>query len=258
MTSNRVFTALLAATLALAGSFTASAVTYNLNTLKTVPIDTVDGRAYFTTDFTKTTGTGVFNPFLSLQNTGEESGFNISTGVLNTKQEGQYTRTQRVSDLQTVVVNGSSYYSFLLDVNESNSTSGSKISIDSIKIYTSNSLLTSFSSLQSSGILQFNIDSSQDHTLLYDDFNSGSGQGDVAFFIPTSALAGVASNDYFYLYEKLGDTGGVFSTDSGYEKTANAPNLTFVPIPETNALVPILAVLGVVVAGPFIRRCFNP
>lgn len=31
-----------------------------------------------------------------------------------------------------------------------------------------------------------------------------------------------------------------------------------VPIPETNAIAPLLAVIGVVVAGPFIRRCIHP
>jgi hypothetical protein len=257
MNTHRVFTALFAAALAFAAS-TASAVTYNLNTIVTAPIDTVDGRAYFTTDILKTTGTGVIDPFLSIQNGPTEQGFNVSAGVADTKRNGQYTRTQTVADLQTVVVDGVSYYAFLIDINESNSAASSKISLNAIKIYTSSSLITTVAGLSTQGTLQFDIDSLENNTILYDDINTGSGQGDIAFFIPTSALAGVASTDYFYLFQQFGGSGGAFTSDSGFEETRHGGDLTFVPIPETNALFPILAVLGVVVAGPFVRRCFHP
>lgn len=255
MNTQRVFSALVSAALALAATSTASAVTYNLNTLGTVAIDTVDGRAYFTTDFTKTEGTGVIRPFLSIQGNGTESGFNISQGVLDTKRNGQYTVTQRVSDLQTVNVDGVSYYSFLLDINEPNN-SNSTISIESIKIYTSSKLYTSLESLSSKGTLQFDLDGLTPTTLVYNDRNSGSGQGDIAFFIPVSAVAGVPSDHYFYMYQEFG--GGSAQTGSGYEETTHGANLTFVPVPEPNAIMPILAVLGVVVAGPFVRRAFHP
>jgi hypothetical protein len=259
MNTHRLAIALISAAFAFAASSTASATVYNLNTLVTVPIDTVDGRAFFTTDFSKTSGTGVIDPFLSIQANPTESGYNISSGVLDTKRNGQYTVTQHVSDLQTIVVNGVSYYAFLIDINESNSAANSKISIDTIKIYTSNNLLTTFGDLTSQGTLQFDIDSLDPNvTLLYDDLNTGSGQGDVAFFVPTSILTGVSSTDFFYLYQEFGVTGGAFASDSGFEETRHGGDLTFVPIPETNALMPILAVLGVVVAGPLIRRCFHP
>jgi hypothetical protein len=259
MKIHRACIALISAALALAASSPkASATVYNLNTLMTVPIDTVDGRAYFTTDFEKTTGTGATHPFLSIQRSPTELGFNVSSGDEDTKRNGQFTLTQHVSDLQTVVVDGVSYYAFLIDINESTSAASSKISIDAIKIYTSANLLTTLGDLTTQGVLQFDMDSLNDNTLLYDDLNSGSGQGDVAFFIPTSVLAGVATSDFFYLYQQFGATGGAFASDSGFEETRHGGDLTFVPIPETNALMPVLAVLGVVVAGPFVRRCFHP
>jgi hypothetical protein len=259
MNTQRAFIALITAALALATSTTASATVYNLNTLVTVPIDTVDGRAFFTTDFDKTTGTGVIDPFLSIQASLTEAGYNIDSGDADTKRNGQYTRTQQVSDLQTIVAaDGISYYAFLIDINEPNNIA-STISIDTIKIFTSNMLLTNFADLQAQGVLQFNMDSLDPNvTLLYDDLNTGSGQGDVAFFIPTSILSGVASTDFFYLYQEFGNFGPPYSSNSGFEETRHGGDLTFVPIPETNALMPILAVLGVVVAGPFIRRCFHP
>jgi hypothetical protein len=259
MNTHRAFCALIAA-LVMAASPTASAVVYDLSITPTVSVATVDGTAWFTTDFARTTGTGVIDPFLSIQAGTTESGFNLDQGDLDTKRDGQYTRTQRVSDLQTITVAGIEYYAFLIDINEPNNAN-SLLSIDTIKIFTSagNNLLTSLSSLQTQGTLQFNVDSTDPNvTLLYDDLNSGSGQGDLAFFVPTSILAGVSSNDYFYLYQEFGNFGGAYGSDSGFEETRHAGDITFVPIPETNGLIPILAVLGVVVAGPFVRRCFHP
>jgi hypothetical protein len=259
MNTQRALYALISA-LVVAASPTASAVVYDLEITPTVSIATVDGTAWFTTDFEKTTGTGVIDPFLSIQASPTESGFNIDQGVLDTKRNGQYTRTQHVSDLLTITVAGIEYYSFLIDINEPNNAN-SVLSIDTIKIYTSagNNLLTSLGNLQTQGTLQFNLDSVDPNvTLLYNDLNSGSGQGDVAFFVPTSILAGVSSNDYFYLYQEFGNFGGAYGSDSGFEETRHAGDITFVPIPETNGLMPILAVLGVVVAGPFVRRCFHP
>src|SRR6185295_5648331 len=41
-------------------------------------LDTLYGTAYFTTDTTQPTGTGVFDPFLSIQRNGVEQGYNSS------------------------------------------------------------------------------------------------------------------------------------------------------------------------------------
>lgn len=249
------YVAALVAAFVAAASPKAAAVVYDLSSTPTVSVDTIDGKAWFTTDFTKTTGTGVSNPFLSIQESGSESGFNISSGVLDTKRNGQYTRTQRVSDLQTVTVSGVQYYAFLLDINEPNN-SNSLISIEAIKLYTSSNLYTSLGSLTRNATLQFDIDSLSNTTLLYDDRNSGSGQGDIAFFIPKSAFLGVPQNHYFYLYEEFGNCGD-YETNAGFEETSHGGNLTFVPIPETQTILPILAVLGVVASGPFVRRWFS-
>src|SRR5262245_37348651 len=187
MTIHRALIAFVGAALALAGSFTASAVVYDLNSVQTVGLDTVDGKAYFTTDFS------------------DKSQFNTPTGTIGAKNDGQHTQMQKVSDLHTVVVDGSSYYAFLLDVSGGTGSTGSNVSIDSIKIFTSKNLFKLETSMENYGKLQFNLDGSQDASLQY---LSGSGSGDIALFIPTSALADVSPNDYFYLSEKFGSTAG--------------------------------------------------
>lgn len=258
MNTHRVFIALISAAFALVAAPKADALVYNLNTARSIKVDTVDGPSYFSVDFQRTAGSGVINPFLSLQASPTEKGFNVDSGNLNTDRNGTYTITQRVSNLATITVNGIDYYSFLVDVNEPGSAA-SIISLDTIRIYTSSNLYTDFTALNSGATKQFDLDSLSNNTIIYDyKGNSGSGQGDIAFLIPTSVLAGVNANDYFYMYQEWGGFGPAYSSDAGYEETRHGGDITFVPIPETNAIFPILAVLGVVVAGPFVRRCFHP
>src|SRR5262245_43666410 len=101
MRSHRFIVAAASAILSFAASETAPAVIYNLNTLGTAVVDTVQGRSFYTVDFT---GTSNSTHFLAIQASPTESGYNIDSGVLNTTQNGVLTRTQHVSDLQTVVV----------------------------------------------------------------------------------------------------------------------------------------------------------
>jgi len=260
MNTQRAFYALIsAAMLSFAAAPSASAIVYNINATPTILVDTAQGPIYFSTDFVKTTGTGVINPFLSIQESPTESGYNLDAGVNDTKRNGQFTRTQRVSDLQVVNINGIDYYSFLIDINESATSAASKISLDTLKIYTSSGLQTSVASLIANATLQIDFDSLNDNTILYDyKANSGSGEGDIAFIVPTSLFADANSTDFFFLYQEFGGFGVQYRSEAGFEETRHAGDITFVPIPETNALMPILAVLGVVVAGPFVRRCFHP
>jgi len=260
MNTQRAFFALISAAMfSLAATPSVSAIVYDLNATTTILVDTTQGPIYFSTDFVKTTGTGTINPFLSIQASPTESGFNIDQGVLDTKRNGQFTRTQQVSDLQVVNINGIEYYSFLLDINESASTAASKISLDALKIYTSPNLQTTLGALQTNATLQIDFDSLNNNTILYDyKMNSGSGEGDIAFIVPKALFGDASSTDFFYLYQEFGGFGPAYNSEAGFEETRHAGDVTFIPIPETNGLMPILAVLGVVVAGPFVRRCFHP
>lgn len=247
--------ALLAVTLFAA--LPARATVYDLTKESAVTVSTIYGDAIFTTDFTRPTGTGVIDPFLSIQANGSEQGYNTSAknGVFDTKREPQYNHEIRLCDICTVCIDGVNYYPFLIDINEPNGGDKSMISLDALKLFTSDKAGQTTRNVESLGTKRFDLDLPSDSYILYDDQNSGSGQGDIAFFIPVSAFAGANPSDYVYMYQQWGlhvsaDFDG--STQGGFEETAIACGI--VPIPEVSTVFPLALVLGGVVGSTYLRR----
>jgi hypothetical protein len=231
------------------------AAIYDLNASGTIVVPTVYGNAIFTTDFTQTAGTGTIDPFLSIQANGVEEGYNSVAQPLDTKRAPQYTHELQLSELTTSTIAGVEYYSFLLDINESNNAANSMISLDALKIYTSATLQGLVTDVDTLGTKRFDLDLPTDSFIKYDDLNSGSGQADIAFFIPTSAFLTASPTDYVYMYQKFGSSftaDAALNSDSGFEETRLAGELVIVP--EVGSVVPLIAVLGAVFGGPFVRR----
>ena len=239
----------------------ASATVCDLTTQSTCVVSTIYGNAIFTTDFTQPAGSGVLDPFLTIQANGTEQGYNTSArqGVFDTKREPQYNHEIRLSDLATVTIDGTDYYSFLLDINEPNGGEKSQISLDMLKIYTSSQAGQTTKNVDSLGVKRFDLDLPEDSYIKYDDANSGSGQADIAFFIPTASFLTGAnaakSTDYVYMYQMFGanisaDFDG--TTQGGFEETAIGVGVT--PVPEVGTLLPLAGVLGAVVAVNQYRR----
>src|SRR5262245_30688918 len=74
----------------------------------------------------QSTGTGVIQPFLTIQNNGQERGFNtdVSPPPLDTKRVGGpgqpgFTSTIQLSAIPVVNIGGTNYREFLLDANQS-------------------------------------------------------------------------------------------------------------------------------------------
>jgi hypothetical protein len=235
-----------------------TAAVYDLNGVGTVVVPNPAGNLVISANFIKA-GTGIFDPFLTIQASGTEQGFNSVTQPLDTKRAP--VDTHELTKLQLVTSTtqtGVEYYSFLLDVNESNNPLTSFITVDALKIYTSPTMLGTLSELETSGTLRFNLDANEDNTLVYNDANSGSGEGDIAFFVPVSAFVGVPDNYFVYIYQQFGATavaGPPAGSNGGFEETSLAADLIIVP--EVGSLVPLMAVLGAVFAGPFVRRRFG-
>src|SRR3712207_951575 len=85
-------------------------------------------------------GTGVFDPFLTIQNNGWQQGYNSGTGNFDTKREPQWNHEIRFSDLQQTTINGTAYIGFSVDINEPNGGGKSTISLDGLKLYSSSTL----------------------------------------------------------------------------------------------------------------------
>jgi hypothetical protein len=229
----------------------------DLTTQSTVVISTSYGNAIFTTDFTQPAGTGVFDPFLTIQANGVEQGYNTSAGVFDTKREPQWNHEIQVNDLTKVTINGSEYYSFLIDINEPNSATTSQISLDALKIYTSGTAGQTTTNVDSLGVKRFDLDLPSDSYIKYDDLNSGSGQADIAFFIPTAAFIGAKSTDYVYMYQMFGGSiAANYTTQGGFEETRIGGSVT--PVPEITTVGPLAGLFGLLIGTNVLYRRRRP
>jgi hypothetical protein len=207
------------------------------------------GGAFFSTTDIQPTGTGVFDPFLTLQASPSEQGYNSgSNNNFDTKRVPQWNHEIQFSQLQATTINGTQYFGFVVDINEPNGASKSLISLDSLKIWTSSTLQTS-TSTDSSG--KFNgslgtlvFDMGANNSVHYNDQQHGSGSGDLNIFIPVADFAGTKSTDYVYMYQLWGNSD--LSTEGGFEETALRAGV--VPIPEVAPSSVIFGFLGLIVA----------
>src|SRR2546423_5083004 len=148
---------------------------------------TINGAQFvFTTP--QPTGTGVIQPFLRLENSPVEQGYNTSGGTPFDDKAGPWTHDLTFSNLQstTVSLNGSTYFKLLLDVNEPGGNK-SLISLDQLQFYTSPVGSQTTTNVSSLGTLRYSFGST-DAVILDASRNNGSGSGDMYAYIPTSAF----------------------------------------------------------------------
>ena len=230
-------------------------------------VNTFYGTAIFTTDTTQPTGTGVFDPFLTIQNNGTEEGYNSSdkNAPFDVKRIPTWNHEFTVAEMKAkaaVTIGNAVYYRFLIDINEPNATNSTDdkpiISLDSLKMFTSPTAGQKTTNVESLGVKRFDLDVNPaglaaDSWLLYDDRNHGSGQSDIAFMVPASAFASAADSDYVYMYQRFGDhqtagdpAGGI--TEGGYEETRfGGVSTNLQTIPEPSTAVPLVGMIMMVV-----------
>jgi len=211
------------------------------NTTVSVP-GAVGGTAIFSDFFTQPAGTGVFEPFLTIEanaagkpptsNSNIEQGYNTDgqnppNNLYMDQQRPQWNNLLRLSDLATLTISGTTYYGFELDANE---PSGGKnlISIDNIRIYTgadhTGSVQNDISALGGLGTLRWamnegvknadgtwkvstwvKLDSEQENVEAGNNAsNGGSGKSDMIVYVPTSAFDGALSTDYVWFWNLNG------------------------------------------------------
>jgi len=172
-------------------------------------------------------GTGNYDSFLRIQNTGEEQGFNTDTPQQEDNKDGNFTHSLLISSLQVVTVNGVDYYQIRLDLNETNSKTGPEISLDQLQLYVGDAALSP-ADLSNASIETkiYDLQDQYGNSVPLTDLHTGSGTDDYFFMIPV-ALVDAASGDYLTLYADFS------GADGGFEEF-RALSADFVPHPEIN------------------------
>lgn len=232
-----------------------------------------DGQgANFYTNQQQPTGTGVIQPFLTIQRNGYEHGYNTD-GVMEFDQKRQpgWTRSLLLNEIEPVsmTVNGQTnqYIKFLLDINEPNGGGNALLSLNVLQLFVTNDAnifgYQGYSPIPGSNFTTgagtdgfsnatkvYDLDALQDYTVnLNYDNASGSGSGDLYVYIPYSVIAGRTETN-LVLYSSFGvpDQSG-----AGFEEWAVSTQAQ--SLPETAVPLPPVALGGIVLMGAtFLKR----
>ncbi len=186
------------------------------------------------------TGTGVFNPFVRIQEKGNEEGYNTSDRAVQFDEntDPNFTRDLLFSSVPVVTLGGVSYLEFVLDINESASANGRFLSLDRLQLFVgadqaTNTVAGSYDGINKLGSLTalWDLDGLVDSAILldYGVVGSGSGRADMVALIPLSVIPASLQNasSSLYLYSQFGVTanpygpGGIDATsDAGFEEWA--------------------------------------
>jgi hypothetical protein len=149
-------------------------------------------------------GTGTYNSFLRIPNTGEEKGFNTDTNNQLNNKDGIWTHSLLISSLDTVTFGTTDYYEIRLDLNVSNSTTGPNITLEQLQIFFGAAATTSLAGLTEA----YNLLDDNGGPLNLVDHNSGSGSDDYVFYIPTDLITDTSG--YLTLYADFTGADGGF------------------------------------------------
>ena len=227
---------------------------------KAIPLDlkaagssgSING-AFFTTTANQSTGTGVINPFVRVQDNGIADGYNASARPVmpDVNNSAQFTRDLTLSSVPLVSIRGTAYYEFLLDINQT--AANPWLSLDKLDIYTRGTALSTantLAALTGSSTLRYSLDAGSDSKILLDyNNNNGSGSGDMFAYIPQSVFG--APTDYLYLYSSFGETGGDYRENDGFEEWAVRTPGTTTRVPDGGST---LALVGLAIAGLGLAR----
>lgn len=243
----------VAAALGFAAS-TAWSIEYDLTTTSVISVPgAVGGTAIVANYWEQPAGTGVFEPFLTIQRTPIEQGYNTDGSPLYMDETRPTWNTKlSLGSLADVDVNGTTYHAFILDANEPGANK-STISIDNLRIYTSATDNTGVvgsdpTMLDSLGTLRWALN---DPTLVAGGFNAadwikldsdqenvgyksngGSGQADMIVYVPVSAFGNASDSDFVWFYNLNGvkySADANLAAQSGFEEWRAVLGPTTVP-----------------------------
>lgn len=224
-----------AATVAVAAVWTsqqtANATQYDLVNNSSQTVGGINGNdAIFEKAFNRPTGTGVFDPFLRVQENNEEKGFNTSN-IDNPPnwdaKNGIWTHDLLFGSLQSVNKGGIDYYQFMLDLGEPSGNGKENILLKTFNLYTSGVASRTQGNNPVTGINDNPDNLGTEHfafsagnSIMFVDESSGNGQSDVAIYIPTSAFVNPAAYLYLYVEFGLSDNNVDGNSDGTFEEFA--------------------------------------
>jgi hypothetical protein len=195
-------------------------------------------------------GTGVLDPFLRLNATGNdpaiEKGYNTDYRPLQFDEDGSWTEALLLSTVPTVAGPGGALYRvFYLDINQTNKDS--LLSLDELILFGGSSPLyhgfdetaRNFTAPGAATVL-WSLDQGADRYLYMDyGLEAGSGDSDVTMLIPETVFAGYPSCAYgqagcstwLYLWNRFGDN---FPNNDGFEEWSTTV-LPYVQVAKTAA-----------------------
>jgi hypothetical protein len=211
---------------------------------------TIGDALFFATD-QQASGTGFIDPFLRVQASPTEQGYNTDGGFpFDDKNPHNFQHSVLLSSLAEFNLNGTEYFKFMLDANQSG-TSNQTFTLTQLQIYTSNNgaqTTTTFNpdgtlAFDSSTHLAYNMNPGGGTTNSVITTATGSGKFDAIVYVPVSDFN--LSDKYMILYFAGQGNGG-------FEEWTAATNVA--PIPEAATLFPIVGLLAAVFSTQFVRR----
>ena len=186
----------------------------------------IDGMIFLQFDPDDSAGTGVFDTFLSIQNSPNEKGYNTD-GSFEFDEKSQ-TKAILLDDVPITYISGTPYREFQLDINESSPL----ISLDAIQVFTGSSgNITGYLTGPpptlggTSTTLIYDMDATPDQALLLNyAIQPGSGVADYIMLLPETMFASSPcyltdpSTCWVYLYNEFGNEGGDYISDAGFEE----------------------------------------
>ncbi len=182
---------------------------------------------------TSSTGTGVISSFLRVQADGYEAGYNTDGRPLQFDENTalSFTHSITLAQVPTIIEGGIEYYVFNLDLNENNNGDSPLITLQNFKIF--GATVPDLANIDTSTLLfpeglatlLYELDGGGNVSIDLTDWNSGSGTGDYAVYIPVDGVNGnpgfsaLAAGTYIYVYTEFGQQDGLgYTTEGGFEE----------------------------------------
>jgi hypothetical protein len=202
---------------------------------------------FFATD-QQAGGTGFIDPFLRVQASPTEQGYNTDGGFpFDDKNPHNFQHSVLLSSLAEFNLNGTEYFKFMLDANQTGE-SNHTFTLTQLQIYTSNNGAQTTTTFNPDGTLPlgtlaYNMNPGGGTANSVITTATGSGKFDAIVYVPVSDFN--LSDKYMILYFAGQGNGG-------FEEWTAATNVA--PVPEATTLFPIVGLLAAVFSTQFVRR----